>query len=104
MRNPLKNSKKPHNETSDEETDDDELAFIIKIFKYLSRKKNILSGKRDNFKGSTSGSKDQDGYYNCKKPGHFIAECSYLQKDKSKKESFQKKNFRSKFKKSLVET
>lgn len=44
-----------HDEDSDEESDDDELKFINKRFKYLARKKNIFSGKRDNFKGSNSG-------------------------------------------------
>lgn len=67
-----------HDEDSDEESDDDELAFIIKIFKYLARKKNIFYGKRDNFKRSSYGSKFQDGCYNCKKSGHFIVECPDL--------------------------
>lgn len=40
-----------HDEASDEESNDDELFFIIKKFKYLSRKKNGFYGKRDNFKG-----------------------------------------------------
>lgn len=47
-----------HDEASDEGSNDDELEFIIKIFKYLARKKNKFSSKRDNFKGSSPGSKD----------------------------------------------
>lgn len=93
-----------HDEASDEEYDDDELSPITKRFQHLIRKKNIFSGIRDDFKESNSGSKDQDGYYNYKKPGHYIVECPNLQKDKSRKESFQKKNFRSKFKKILMAT
>lgn len=77
MRNPLKLkiTKKP-DEAYDEDYDYDELDFIIKRFKYLARKNNSFSSKRDRFKGSSSRSKDQDGCYNCKKHGHFIVECS----------------------------
>ncbi|XP_050919270.1 uncharacterized protein LOC127136792 [Lathyrus oleraceus] len=70
----------------------------------MARKKNKFSGKRYGFKGSSSGSKDQDDCYNCRKPGHFIVECPDFQKDKGIKESFQKNNFKNKFKKSLMET
>lgn len=91
-----------HGEVSDEEYDDDELAFIIKRFKYLARKKNIFSSKKHNFKGSSSGSKDQNGFYSCKRPGHFIVECLGLQKDKRKDQSFHKNKFISNFKKNLM--
>jgi len=37
---------------------------------------------------------DQKGYFNCKKPGHFIADCPDLQKEKSKDKS-RKSNFKS---------
>ena len=46
--------------------------------------------------------------FNCKKPGHFIAECPDLQKeqakDKSKKSSFNSRKFRKQIKKSLMAT
>ncbi|KAI5417275.1 hypothetical protein KIW84_042043 [Lathyrus oleraceus] len=93
-----------HDETSDEEFDDDELAFIIIIFRQLARRKIIFSSKIDNFKGSRSGSKDRDGCFNCNKPSHFIVECLDLHRDKRKKENFQKNNFKGKFNKSLMET
>lgn len=57
--------------THDKASDDDELDFSIKIFKYLAIKKNKFYGKRDNFNGSSSGSKDQDGCYNCMKPSYY---------------------------------
>lgn len=47
-----------HDETYDEESDYDELAFIIKRFKHLSKKKNKFSSKRNDFKGLSSRSKD----------------------------------------------
>ncbi|KAI5396272.1 hypothetical protein KIW84_062466 [Lathyrus oleraceus] len=47
---------------------------------------------------------DHKGCFNFNKPGHFIVECPELQKEKSKKGSFQKDNFRNKFKKSPMET
>lgn len=99
-----KHKETTHDEASDEESDDDELAFIVKRFQHFSWKKNIFSSKRDGFKGSSYGSKDQDGCYNCKNPDHFIAKCPDLQKDKRIKESFQKNNFRRKFKKSIMAT
>lgn len=42
--------------------------------------------------------------FNYKKYGHCIVECSELQKDKARKGSFQKDNFRNRFKKSLIST
>lgn len=44
------------------------------------------------------------GCFNYKNHGHFIVEFQELQKDKTKKGSFQKDNFRNRFKKSLMET
>lgn len=44
------------------------------------------------------------GCFNYKKPGHFIVDCPEMQKDKSKKGSYQKDNFKNKTKKSLMAT
>ncbi|KAI5432241.1 hypothetical protein KIW84_036112 [Lathyrus oleraceus] len=44
------------------------------------------------------------GCFNCQNPSHFIVDYLELQKDKAKKGSFQKNNFRNKFKKSIMET
>lgn len=91
---------------SREKTDDQEMAFKIKRFQYLAKKNKRFSGRSNGFRGSDSREKkdDQKGYLNWKKPSHFIARCPELQKDKSKKGSFQKDNFKNKFKKSLMET
>lgn len=95
-----------HDEASDEESDDGEMTFIIKRFQHLTKKKNKFSSRSNGFKGPSSRSDkyDQNGCFNCQKPGHFIDAYPDLQKDKVKKESFQKNNFRSKFKKSLMLT
>lgn len=93
-----------HDEASDEESDVDELVFIIKRFQILARKKNKFSGRRDGFKGSSFRSKDHDDCYNYKKYDHFIVECPDLQTDKIRKECFPNNNFISKFKKSFMAT
>lgn len=45
---------------------------------------------------------DHNGCFNCQKSDHFIAACPNLQKDKAKKEKFQKNNFKSEFKKIIM--
>lgn len=100
------NKEATHDEAFDEDSDDDEMDFIVKRFQHLAKKKSIFSSRSYGFKGSNSRS-DKDGrkgYFNCKKSGHFIVDCPDMQKDKVKKETFQKKNFRSKFKKVLMAT
>ncbi|MCI63170.1 serine/threonine protein kinase SRPK1, partial [Trifolium medium] len=48
---------------------------------------------------------DQKNCFNCKKPGHFIADCPELSsKEKSKRSSSKKENFKNKIKKSLMAT
>jgi len=47
---------------------------------------------------------NQKGCFNCKKPGHLIAYCPDLQKNKSKKESSKKENFIRRVKKNLMPT
>lgn len=82
------------------------MAFIIKIFQYLAKKKNIFSSRSSGFRGSSSrdNKDDQKSYFNCKKFGHYIVECSEMQKDKEKKGSIQKDNFKNRFKKSFMAT
>ena len=41
--------------------------------------------QRSGYKGSRK--EDQKGFFNCKKPEHFIADCPDLQKEKSKDKS-----------------
>ena len=52
----------------------------------------------------SSRKEDQKGCFNCKKVGHFIAECPDLQKEKSKKAIFKSNKFKKQFKKSLMAT
>lgn len=93
-------------EASDEDLDDDKMTFIIKRFQYLTNKNKKFSGRRSGFSGTSFkvNTDDQKGYFNFQKHDHFIVDCPDLQKDKDKKENFQKNNLRSKFKKSFMET
>lgn len=101
----LEHKEATHDEASDKDSDDDEMAFIIKIFKYLGNKNKRLFGKKYSFKGKISRDKDDKKCcFNCQKHDHFIGDCLDLQNDKAKKENFQKNNFRSKFKKILMAT
>ena len=62
--------------------------------------------KKGGYKSSKK--EDQKGCFNCKKPGHFIADYPGLQKgkskDKSKKSCFNSRKFRKQIKKSLMAT
>lgn len=75
------------------------MAFIIKRLQYLTNNNKRLFGIRSGFRGLSSRNKkdDQKGCFNCHKSDHFIAGCPDLWK-----ESFQKNNFISKFKKSFM--
>ncbi|KAI5398359.1 hypothetical protein KIW84_063955 [Lathyrus oleraceus] len=67
----------------------------------ITKVQKILLIGSTGFRGSSSREKkdDQKGCFNCKKPGHFIAECPELQKDKPKNGRFLKDSFENKFKK-----
>jgi len=52
---------------------------------YLAKKNKKFLSRISCYKGSKK--EDQKGYFNYKKPGHFIADCPDLQKDKSKEKS-----------------
>ncbi|XP_050889937.1 uncharacterized protein LOC127095267 [Lathyrus oleraceus] len=72
----------------------------------LARKNKRFSSESSGFRGSGFREKKDDHkvFFNCKKPSHFIIECPGLQKDKPKKGSFHKDNFKNRFKKSLMKT
>ncbi|XP_050915307.1 uncharacterized protein LOC127130322 [Lathyrus oleraceus] len=93
-------------EAFEEDSDNDDITFIIKRFQYLVKKNNILCGISNVLRGPSSrdNKDDQKGFFNYKKSDHFIVECPELQKDKAKKGSFQKNRFRKRFKKSLTAT
>lgn len=93
-------------EVSDGDSDDEEMAFIIRRFQQLTKRNKRFSGRSSGFKGSSSKYKanDHNNCFNYKKPGHFKVDCLDLHKDKPNKGSFHKDGFVSKFKKSIIVT
>jgi len=96
-------------ESPDGDSDEDpieKMAMLSKELEYLARKNRKFLSKKGRYKSSKK--EDQKGCFNCKKTGHFIAECPDLQKekskDKSKKTSFNTRKFRKQIKKSLMTT
>jgi len=82
------------------------MALLSNKHEYLARKNMKFLSKKGGYKSSKK--EDQKGFFNCKKPEHFIVECPDLQKekskDKSKKSSFNSRKFRKQIKKSLMAT
>jgi len=68
---------------------------------YLAKKNKRFLSRSSSHKSSR---KEKKGCFNCKKTGHFIAECPDLQKDKSKKPIFKSNKFKKQIKKSLMAT
>lgn len=101
-----KSEEASNEEVSDGNSDDEEMTFIIRRFQKLTKRSKRFSSRSSGFRGSSSKDKvnDQNNCFNCKKPGHFKADCPDMQKDRPKKGSLQKDNFISKFKKSLMTT
>ncbi|RHN52687.1 putative transcription factor interactor and regulator CCHC(Zn) family [Medicago truncatula] len=96
-------------ESPDGDYDEDQsvkMAMLSNKFEYLARKQKKFLSKRGGYKNSKR--EDQKGCFNCKKPGHFIADFPDLQKEKSKsrpkKPSFSSSKFRKQIKKSLMAT
>jgi hypothetical protein len=96
-------------ESPDGDSDEDpteKMVMLSNKLEYLARKNRKFLSKRGGYKSSKK--EDQKGCFNCKKPGHFIADCPDLQKekskDKSKKSSFNTRKFRKQIKKSLMAT
>jgi len=67
----------------------------------LAKKNRRFVSRNSGQKGSR---KEEKGCFNCKKTGHFIAECPDLQKDKSKKPIYKSNKFKKQIKKSLMAT
>src|SRR4030066_1487647 len=91
-------------ESSEEDYEDseaEELALLTRRFQRWAGKNNKFS-RSSNSKGSGVKKEEQKNCYNCEKPGHFIADCPDMQKDKSKKKSSKSSTFKSKFRKSLM--
>jgi len=82
-------------ESHDGDSDEDPaemMAMLSNRLQYLARKNKKFLSRRSDYKGSRK--QDQKGCFNCKKPGHFIADCPDLQKEKSKDKS-KKSTFKS---------
>jgi len=96
-------------ESHDGDYDEDpteKMAMLSHKLEYLKKKNMKFLSKRGGYKSFMK--EDQKGCFNCKKHGHFIADCPDLQmeksKDKSKKSSFNSRKFRKQIKKSLMAT
>jgi len=96
-------------ESPDGDSDEDptkKMAMISNKLEYLAKKNRKFLSRRGGYKSSKK--EDQKGCFNCKKPGHFIADFLDLQKEKSKSKSkkpnFNSSKFRKQIKKSLMAT
>jgi len=97
-------------ESTSEDSDEDpeivqKMAMLSNKLEYLAKKNKTFLSRGSSHKNSR---KEEKGCFNCKKTGHFIAECPDLQKekskDKSKKPIFKSNIFKKQIKKSLMAT
>ena len=99
-------SEEEEQSSSDSEPDAAEMAMLSNRLQYLAKKNRKFLSRRGNSRSSRK--EDQKGCFNCKKPGHFIAECPDLQreksKDKSKRSTFKPSKFKKQIKQSLMAT
>nr|AAL58143.1 putative polyprotein [Oryza sativa Japonica Group]AAL79353.1 Putative polyprotein [Oryza sativa]AAP53282.1 Zinc knuckle family protein [Oryza sativa Japonica Group] len=63
---------KQEEESSYEESEDEEMAFIVKRFKHFLRKSGYGKGRKEDDKGKRQSKR---ACFNCGKYGHFIADC-----------------------------
>jgi len=97
------NALESEEESTSEDSEEDpeivqKMAMLSNKLQYLAKKNKRFLSRSSNHKSSR---KEEKGCFNCKKTGHFIAECPDLQKDKSKDKS-KKPTFKSnKFKKQI---
>jgi predicted nucleic acid-binding Zn ribbon protein len=71
--------------SSESEEDAAEMAMLSNRLQYLAKKNRKFLTRRINTRSLKR--EDQKGCFNCKKHGHFIADCPDLQKEKSKDKS-----------------
>src|SRR4030067_697766 len=76
-------SEEEPSEEDHEDSEAKELALLTRRFQRWAGKSKKFS-RSSNSKGSGANKEEQKNCYNCKKPGHFIANCPDMQKDKSK--------------------
>jgi len=98
-------------ESTSEDSDEDleivqKMAMLSNRLQYLAKKNKKFKSRGSSHKSSRE--EEQKGCFNCKKTGHFIAECPDLQKEKSKEKSkkpvFKSNKFKKQIKKSLMAT
>jgi len=83
-------------ESPDGDSNEDPVEMMVMLsnrLQYLAKKNKKFFSRRIGYKGSRK--EDQKRCFNCKKPGHFIADCPDFQKEKSKDKS-KKSTFKSK--------
>ncbi|XP_066166773.1 uncharacterized protein [Oryza sativa Japonica Group] len=72
---------KQEEESSCEESEDEEMAFIVKRFKHFLRKSGYGKGRKDDDKGKRQSKR---ACFNCGEYGHFIADCPKSNEAKAK--------------------
>jgi len=102
----LESEEEPTYEDSDEDPEIvQKMAMLSNRLQYLAKKNKRFLSRGSSHKSSR---KEEKGCFNCKKTGHFNAECPDLQKekskDKSKKPIFKSNKFKKQIKKSLMAT
>jgi len=96
-------------ESPDGDSDEDpteKMVMLSNRLQYLAKKYKKFLRRRSSYKGFRK--EDQKGCFNCKKLGHFNADCPNLQKEKSKEKSkkltFKSSKFKKQIKQSLMAT
>ncbi|XP_066166983.1 uncharacterized protein [Oryza sativa Japonica Group] len=72
---------KQEEESSCEESEDEEMAFVVKRFKHFLRKSGYGKGRKDDDKGKRQSKR---ACFNCGEYGHFIADCPKSNEAKAK--------------------
>ena len=102
---------KSEDESPDGDSDEDpavveKMVMLSNKLQYLAKKNKKFFNRRSGYKGSKK--EDRKICFNCKKLGHFIADCLDLQKEKSKEKSkkptFKSSKFGKQIKQSLLAT
>src|SRR4030043_843765 len=93
-------SEEESSEEDHEDSEAEELALLTRRFQRWTWKNKNFS--RSSSSKGLSLKKDEKNCFNCKKPGHFIADCPELKKDKSKKNGSKTSNVKRNCRKSLM--
>jgi hypothetical protein len=91
----------------DENSENEEMALMVRRFQKWNKKYKRFPNKGNNSRSSFSKDKKEElnKCYNCKKSGHFIADCPEMSsKDRGKNKSFGKEKYKEKVRKSLLAT